>query len=201
MDGVTLPGVNCSSVSLRRGQKSLCLGHWVALAHRACLSGIPVSRAVQDATGTGSFPLGNMTFPLGRGLGSAEIRVCFFCADLNCFPSQGLCRDRDLSLPRGSRGAGAFAPVGWLEELETPRSQFCWESNCTSNPGHLPLAAWEWQGLGWSESLLCYCWYHALSWMASLWQWAGFGKAPHSPQPAPCGLWAEAGASGSAPQA
>lgn len=36
--------------------------------------------------------------------------------------------------------------------------------------------------------------------MASLWHWAGFGKAPHGPQPAPCGLWAEAGASGSAPQ-
>lgn len=73
-------------------------------------------------------------------------------------------------------------------------SQFCWESHCTSNPGHLPLAVWEWQGLGWSALELCCCWYHGLSWMAGLWHWAGFGKAPHSPQPAPCGLWAEAGA-------
>lgn len=153
VDGVTLPGVNCSSVSLRRGQKSLCLGHWVALAHRACLSGIPVSRAVQDATGTGSFPLGNMTFPLGRGLGSAEIRVCFFCADPNCFPSQRLCRDGDLSLPRGSRGAGAFAPVGWLEELETPVANFAGNPTAHQIQGTFPWLRGS--GRGWAGRSPC----------------------------------------------
>lgn len=113
-----------------------------------------------------------MTFPLGRELGSAEIRVCFFCADPSCFPS--LCRDRDPSLPTGAVGAGAFSSCGLAVRTGDTCSQFCWESSCTSNLGHLALAVWEWQGLGLLESWSSVV-FGTVVWagLASLWQGLG----------------------------
>lgn len=99
-----------------RGHPLCCLAHPPAS---------PAPRAAEVPQGLAPFHAGNMTFPLGRGLGSAEIRVCFFRAGSQLPPLPVTLRGRRsglwlLSL-MGAGGAGAVAPAGWQQ-----RDISCW---------------------------------------------------------------------------